>query len=241
MKMTVIVVRADDNFSQMLRDAGLEVINLELIKTEVLEDLSEFENLISHPDDYAGVFFTSPVAAQVFVDRVQPRLKPALYALGRRATAVLVDAGFAVRTISDANTADEMLAAFGDAEFAGKKLLFVRGERSMRTIPEKLRGIADIDEIAVYRTVEIEPAETAVSDIRRRLEKREIDWACFFSPSAVEAFEKRFGTAAVNVAAIGNITATRARELGFRVDLVASRATNEVFAKELIDWLRANC
>jgi len=58
---------------------------------------------------------------------------------------------------------------------------------------------------------------------------------------AVEAFEKRFGTAAVNVAAIGNITATRARELGFRVDLVASRATNEVFAKELIDWLRANC
>jgi len=224
----------------MLRDAGLEVINLELIKTEVLEDLSEFENLISHPDDYAGVFFTSPVAAQVFVDRVQPRLKPALYALGRRATAVLVDAGFAVWTISDANTADEMLTAFGQEEFAGKKLLFVRGERSTRSIPEKVGGIADVDEIEVYRTIEIEPAETAVSDIRRRLEKREIDWACFFSPSAIEAFEKKFGAAEVSVACIGETTAARARELGFKVELVASGATNKVFAKELVDRLRAD-
>src|SRR3954470_7873325 len=97
--MTVIVVRRDDNFSQMLRDAGIEVVNLELVKTEVLEDLGEFENLIVGRYGYDGIFFTSPVAARVFVDPAEPRLKPTLYALGRRAAKVLIDAGFVVRTI----------------------------------------------------------------------------------------------------------------------------------------------
>jgi len=217
----------------MLRGAGIEVINLELIKTEVLEDLREFENLISRLDSYDGVFFTSPVAAQVFAERVEPRLVPTVYALGRRATGVLVKAGFAVRTIQDANTAEEMLTAFGDEQFAGKKLLFVRGERSMRTVPERLGGIAGIEEVAVYRTVETEPADDTGENVSGGA------WICFFSPSAVEAFERRFGNA-FHVAAVGETTAGRARELGFNVRLVSSRATNEVFAKELIDRLRAD-
>ncbi|HTH50991.1 MAG TPA: uroporphyrinogen-III synthase [Pyrinomonadaceae bacterium] len=227
--MKVIVARADDNFSQMLREADIEVINLELIRTEVLDDLSEFENQISRLDEYDGVFFTSPVAARVFADHVEPRLKPMIYALGARATKVLVDAGFAVRTVAAANTAEEMLDAFGDDEFAGKKLLFVRGERSMRTIPEKLAAIADVDEVAVYRTVEIESTDHDLS--------AEAEWICFFSPSAVEAFEKRFGND-LRVAALGETTAARAGELKFSVGLVASKATNDAFAAELIETLR---
>lgn len=217
-----------------MREAGFEVVNLELIKTEVLDDLSEFENLVSRLDGYDAVFFTSPVAAAVFVDRVAPRLEPILYALGKRATDVLVDAGFAVRTIFDANTADDMLAAFGEDEFAGKKLLFVGGERSMRTIPETLGSIADVDEVVVYKTVEIETA----NDTKKSVASSSIEWICFFSPSAVEAFEKRYG-AGVRVAAIGETTARRARELGFDVELIASRATNEVFAQELTERLKA--
>ncbi|MFL6375135.1 MAG: uroporphyrinogen-III synthase [Pyrinomonadaceae bacterium] len=235
--MTVIVVRRDDNFSQMLRDADIDVNNIELVTTEVLDDLSEFENSLASLDSYDGIFFTSPVAALVFIDRIEPRLKPTLYALGKRAAAALSQAGFVVRTIPGANTAHEMLTAFGEEEFAGKDLLFVRGEHSMRTIPEKLAGIADIDEIAVYRTIEVELAEQLESDIRTRLTSGQVELACFFSPSAVEAFEKRFG-ASVSAAAIGETTAARARELGFTVELVASQATNHVFARELIEILQ---
>src|SRR5690349_8459184 len=115
--MTVLVVRRDDNFSQILRDADIEVINVDMVATEVLEDLSEFENLIPRLADYDGIFFTSPVAARVFVGKVGPTQKPRLYTLGRRGSAVLIEAGFAVKTIIDANTAEEMLGAFGDDEF----------------------------------------------------------------------------------------------------------------------------
>jgi uroporphyrinogen-III synthase len=228
--MKVIVARADDSFSQALRDAGIEVTNLELIRTEVLGDLSDLENYIERLDEYDGVFFSSPAAAKVFAEKAGPRLKPVLYALGRRAATVLTDAGFTVRTIAEANTADEMLDGFGDEEFAGKKLLFVRGERSMRTIPDRLAAIARIDETQVYRTVETD-VETCDFDPRQ-------DWICFFSPSAVEAFEKRFGAQA-RVAAIGETTASHARELQFEIGLTASKATNEVFARELIDKLIA--
>lgn len=226
--MKVIVARADDSFSQMLRDARLEVTNLELVRTEVIDDLSEFENYIERLDEYDGVFFSSPVAAKVFVEKVEPRLKLVLYALGRRAATVLIDAGFTVRNIADANTADEMLDGFGDEEFAGKKLLFVRGERSMRTIPDRLAAIARVDETAVYRTVETDVGSCDFDPQRY--------WICFFSPSAVEAFKKRFGHQA-RVAAIGETTASCARELGFEIGMIASKATNEVFAKELIDKL----
>ena len=219
----------------MLRDAGVEVVNVELVGTEVLEDLSEFENLISRLDEYDGVFFTSPVAAQVYVDRVKLPVKPTLYALGKRAIVVLENAGFDVRKVPHANTAEEMLAGFDDTEFAEKKLLFVRGERSLRTIPETLEGTAKIDEVTVYRPIEIEPTASVAEHVRDRLTGGDIEWTCFFSPSGLEAFEKRFGAVDVKVGTIGETTAERARELGFRVELVASRATNETFAHELIE------
>lgn len=238
MKMTVIVARRDDNFSQLLREAGIEVINLELIKTEVLDDLREFENLISRLDEYDGVFFTSPVVAQVFTDRVGSPIRPTLYSLGRRAVSVLAEAGFVVKTVPQANTAEEMLLSFGDAEFAGKKLLFIRGERSIRTIPEKLAGVAEVDEIAVYKTVAVDPPDDVADDIRRRIANGEIECICFFSPSAVEAFQKRFGNAG-KASALGETTAARASELGFDIGLVASSATNETFAKELEKKLAA--
>ena len=94
-----------------------------------------------------------------------------------------------------------------------------------------LADIAKIDEVAVYRSIDIEPTARAANDVRDRLASGEIEWTCFFSPSSVEAFEKRFGAVDVNVAAIGETTAARARELKYRVGLVASKATNEVFAQ----------
>lgn len=220
----------------MLRDAGVEVINLELVGTEVREeDLTNFENLAERVDEYDGVFFTSPVAAQVFVDRVKPQVRPALYALGKRAAAVLGNAGFDVRAVPYANTAVEMLAEVALDEFTSKKLLFVRGNRSMRTIPERLGSLARVDEVVVYRTIEIEPAGKLAMDVEKRLSSKEVDWLCFFSPSAVEAFRKRFGVTDVKIAVIGETTAARAGQMGFTVGLVASGATNQVFARELIE------
>ena len=232
--MKVVAVRGNDSFSQLLREGGVEVINAELVDTQVLDELRGLEERIERLDEYDGVFFTSPVAAGVFIDRVQAPVRPVLYALGNRAATALRKAGFHVETRGDANTANEMLSKLGTQRFDGKKLLFIRGERSMDTIRERLSGIADLDEVVVYRTIGIELSKETERQIRVLLTNNEVGWVCFFSPSAAEAFEKRFGIPSASVASIGETTAGIAKTLGFNVGLVASRAVNEVFAAELI-------
>ena len=108
----------------------------------------------------------------------------------------------------------------------------------MRTLPETLRESATVDEIAVYETIESVPDGEQAARVRQLLrDGKSIGSICFFSPSSVEAFAKLFGHTDARAAAIGETTASRARDLGFVVELVASRATNETFAKELIKSL----
>jgi len=241
--MTVLVIRRDDSFGQILRQAGLEVIDLELIETKPLKDLSVLREKLSRLADYDGLFFTSPVAANVFVSERKGTngFHGNVYALGRRAQNVLETAGLDVRFVADANTAEEMMAALGESEFTGKRFLFVRGEKSVRTIPDVLQGKASIDEVAVYETVPIDIDEGRVKNVKVRLASGEIKWICFFSPSAVERFVELFGDHAndVNAAAIGATTARALTEAGFTVDFISPRSNADDFARGLIEQIKS--
>jgi uroporphyrinogen-III synthase len=142
-----------------------------------------------------------------------------------------------------ANTAEELITEFGEAEFAGKRFCFVRGDRSLRTISHLLKDIAAIDEVIVYRTIESVPDLAVAGSVKAGLDAGEIDWACFFSPSAVEAFEKIFGrqkAAGLKAAVIGETTAERARECGFDVAFVSPRSNAEAFAESFAEQVNTN-
>ena len=240
--MTILVIRGEDSFSQQLRQAGFDVINLELIETQPLDDLSYLRNSLAKLNEYDGVFFTSPVAAEIFVSERNDSngFNGNVYALGERARHVLESAGINVRSSAGSNTAEEMLVAFGKDEFAGKRFLFVRGERSLRTIPETLTGVAEIDEVAVYKTETPEISEDDLRVVSSRLTKGEIAYVCFFSPSGVERFSALFNDAAARVktAVIGTTTAQAARQVGFQADLVSPKAGADEFAKVLIKHIK---
>jgi uroporphyrinogen-III synthase len=237
--MTILVIRNDDQFSSLLREAGFEVVNLELIETKAADDLAPLREKLARLSEYDGIFFTSPVAAEIFVNERNGSngFHGDVYALGQRARKVLSDAGLSVKTSDAANTADELLASFNDQEFAGKHFLFVRGEKSIRTIPERLDGKAVVDEVEVYKTeaAGVEPA--TYRDLYQRLKNVEIDRVCFFSPSAVERFTELFGDHkdSVKAAAIGTTTADAARQAGFDVDFISPRSNAEDFAGGLIE------
>ena len=242
----VLVLRSEDKFSSMLKDAGCDVINLELIRTEPVDDQNELRSVIDNLDVLDGLFFTSSVAAAVFLDCLRDsgrQFSGRIYVLGERTKRVFDDAGIKVEFQPKANTAEELIASFDDSEFAGKRFCFFRGDRSMRTIPELLEGKATVEEVIVYRTIENKlDAETAAR-ISGRLENGEIAWACFFSPSAVEVFSSGFGHVNLNglkVAAIGETTAERARRKGLNVAYVSPRARGESFAEGLIKHIKVN-
>lgn len=239
----VLVIRKDDGFSARLRDAGCEVSNLELIKTETADDLSELDSTLAQLDDYDGLFFTSPAAAEVFVQRLNAsgrRSCPKAYVLGDRAKAVLENAGLDVVHDGAANTVEELLASFDEAEFTGKRFLFVRGNRSLRTISRLLNSKARIDEVVVYRTVENTPYKTSLESLSEQLKKGEIDWLCFFSPSGVERFRQLFGAGLPPNTKVAVIGETTAREAGksLNVHFVSGRANGEDFATELIEKIK---
>ena len=240
----ILVLRGDDAFSVKLRENGFEVLNLELIKPEPLDDLGELRERLAELDNFDGLFFTSPVAATIFVDesnRLGQQFFGKIYVLGERTKTIFENAGEKVEYGIDTNTAEEMIESFGEAEFAGKRLLFVRGDKSMRTIPELLDGKASVEELVVYRTVENPHAEEVTADIRTRLDDNEIDWVCFFSPSAVETFVKAFERIdfdGIKMAAIGQTTARRAKEAGLKVEFISNRASAEIFAAGLMGYIK---
>ena len=238
----ILVIRSDDRFSSALRGAGFEVVDLELIETRPVEDLAPLREKTAKLSKYDGLFFTSPAAAEIFVKERNGTngFHGNVYALGWRAKSVLKSAGLDVISPVGANTAEEMLSELGDDEFAGKRFLFVRGERSLRTIPESLNGRAVVDEVAVYKTVtpDIDPAK--IAGLRLRLSNGEFDLVFFFSPSGVERFDELFDVAARNAkaAAIGTTTGDAAKKAGFRVEVVSSRSNADDFADGLIEHIK---
>jgi len=242
----VLVVRGDDIFSSLLRDAECEVVNLELIRTVPVDDLSRLNALLERIDDFDGLFFTSSAAADVFVERSVSTgqfFGGKVYAVGETAKTILEKAGLAVVHAANANTAEDLIASFDSTEFVGKRLLFVRGNKSMRTIPDLLSAKAKVDEVVVYETKEIQPDGNIIREITERSMKGEIDRICFFSPSGVNAFRKLFPSACSwtnRIAAIGETTASAARESNFTVDFVSRRPAAEFFATSLIEFIKTH-
>lgn len=244
-RQTILVVRSDDSFSRLLRDTGFDVLNLELIKTEQIADSNVLRDAIRQIGKYDGIFITSPVAAEIFVTHFNHggiNFSGKVYALGERAREVLSGSDLNVITGETANTARDLVESFDDAEFSGKNLLFIRGERSIRTIPQMLDGKAKVDELIVYRTIEINPDGELIKDIKKRFETNQIEWVCFFSPSGVTSFIKTFGDeylTKIKGAAIGETTAQMARKSGIYINFISPRATAEDFAANLAAYIKS--
>ncbi len=117
----------------------------------------------------------------------------------------------------------------------------MRGDKSLRIIPELLKDKAVVDEVIVYRTVENLIAENSINEIGEKLRRGEIEWICFFSPSGVEIFVKKFGETSLNkvkIAAIGTTTAKKAAESHLKVEFVSPKVNAEDFAFGLIDYIK---
>ncbi len=246
MNETVLVIREYDKFSEMLAQANFEVVNLPAIQTTPIENLDELDEKLGKLSDYDGLFFTSPKAAEVFLQRFREKnfaFGGKVYILGNRTKTFfenLEKTDFDIAFRENANTAEELINSFESREFAGKKFLFLRGDKSLRTISKLLKDIAAIDEIVVYRTIENSADERLVEEVKEKLRLEKINWICFFSPSGIESFINVFGEislAAVKIAAIGETTAGRAAEKKLKVDFISAKANAEDFARGVINQI----
>ena len=220
------------------------MVNFQAIETLPVENLSELDEKLGEIKIYDGLFLTSPKAAEVFLQKVREKnfeFGGKIYVLGNRTKTLFENTDFKVVFRESANTAEELINSFESREFAGKKFLFLRGDRSLRTIPELLKNVAAIDEIVVYRTIENLSDKFLIGEIKKKLRENQIDWICFFSPSGIESFINAFGEISLNsvkIAAIGETTAGRAAEKKLKVDFISDKANAEDFARGLINRIK---
>jgi uroporphyrinogen III methyltransferase/synthase len=237
-------VREFDKFSRLLAENGFEVINFPTIQTLPIADFGELNEKIGNLKNYDGLFFTSPKAAEVFLQNFENKesdFRGKIYVLGNRTKQLFENTNFEIVFRADANTAEEFINSYDKEEFSNKKLLFLKGDKSLKAIPELLRDQAIVDEIVVYQTIENTIAEGLRNEISERFLRNEIDWICFFSPSGIESFIKTFGEFSPNrikIAAIGATTAKKAVENNLKIGFVSSKANSEDFAFELIDYIK---
>lgn len=241
MAAKILVVRKDDSFSSTMRERGFCVVNLPLIETEPLENLSELDDCLENIDGFDGVFLTSATATKIFLSRARIKNKSfagRFYVVGRRSADLLKSVGANVFSVGA--TAERLLKTIPADELKGKRFLFVRGARSLRVIPETLRDVAEVVEAVVYETVAVEPDEHSLNGIKQAFAGGEIRAVCFFSPSGAEEFLRRFESFSpgeIKLAAIGETTARFVESQNLRVDFVAAKPTARDFAFELIEFL----
>ncbi len=240
----ILVVKESDKFSRILTENDFEVINLPLIETKPLEDLREFETKLKNIADCDGIFLTSKNAARVLADKLREKsinYSGKVYVLGKRGFEILKDANLDLVFDETANTAEEMLEEIAPEELKNKRLLFVRGEKSLRVVPEFLADFANVDEVIVYETRKIAVEINNKNEIRKQFEDSEIAAACFFSPSGAESFLEQFGAEILHqtvIATIGKTTAEFFERRNLQVDFVSPKASAEDFAAELVDYLK---
>src|SRR5436190_22716041 len=102
----VLVLRRHDRFSTILEQSGIAVVNLEVIATEPIEDLTPLQAALDGPVRYDGFFVTSPAAALVMIDVLKGLGREhtgMIYVLGERSKRLFEDAGINVEFCPSAN------------------------------------------------------------------------------------------------------------------------------------------
>jgi len=236
----IVVTRAREQASdllQLLNAAGADCLECPTIQIAPPDDWEHLDRAIQHLSEYHWLVFTSVNGVGFFFKR--------LFELGKDVRALqhiqtacigpatekrLKDFGLTCDILPDSYRAESVVEVFKHQALAGKKILLPRAREARLILPQELSRMgADVDEIPVYVT---RIAEENTATLLAGLEEQRIDCVTFTSSSTVRNFKKLIPEAAfeqlmapVTVACIGPITEDTARDLGFKVHLVADTYT----------------
>jgi len=220
---------------------GAQPIVFPTIDIAPLEDHTALDRAIADLSRYQWVVFTSVNGVAAVWDRLTAIGKDGrafgripVAAIGPATAHALGKRGVQAQFIPDEYVAEAIVEGIGDVQ--GRRILLPRADiaREMLAIELERRG-AVVDEITAYRTLPAAPDPTGLTELRRG-----VDAITFTSSSTVRNFVALAGRDGHSphtvVACIGPITANTARELGFHVDVAATRYTTEGLVQALADY-----
>ena len=237
-----ILVAGSEDRVPVLSDAlvreGASVIPFATVRITPPQDLAPLDEALRNWASFDWVVFTSAHGVEAVAERARHLhvglrdTRGRIAAVGPVTRAALQRNGLPADVMPPEYLTEEIAKVMGDV--VGKRVLLPRSRISRQALPEMLRHRgAEVVQVDAYDAVPAPANPDAVGT-------EPIDCVVFTSPSSAENFttlmsEERLARLRERtpVAAIGPVTAEAARELGFRVEIVASEHTIEGLVKSL--------
>ena len=230
---------------ELLEQLGAEPIELPTIRIEPLADFTELDGVLARLADFRWVFFASSNA----VDQVFARLEHhhqdsralgsvKVGAIGPATAEALLRRGIAADFVPTRPISEVVVQELSSLEWTGVPVLLPGADIGRDALAQGLSGFgARVERVAAYRTV---PA-TGMAGRAQDALRQGIDIVTFTSSSTVRnlmgllngdkgALERS------KIACIGPTTEATARELGLRVDMVASQHTVDGLVDTLVEY-----
>jgi uroporphyrinogen III methyltransferase / synthase len=250
---SIVVTRSREQASELtarLMELGASVIETPVIRIVPPVEDRLLREYIANSGSYDWIIFTSVNGVDYFFKYLSEsgydsrRLAAAkICAIGPATGGRLGEYGIRPDLVPEKFISTEILRALSENnQVAGKTFLLPRADIAPKELSDALlrEGAAKVDDITVYCTVEEDLSDMpAVGDA---IKNAEFDLVTFTSSSTVQNFNRfaeKIGMAGkdrVRCAAIGPITAEKARELGYSVEISAKEHTIEGLVEAIVEY-----
>ncbi|MHC4168171.1 MAG: uroporphyrinogen-III C-methyltransferase, partial [Planctomycetota bacterium] len=200
------------------------IVHRPMVKCVGLEDCSRLDQALERLDAFDWLIFTSANGAKYFFERLRHKGLDAralssmkIAAIGKTTAQRLTAFGIVADLVPETESSTGLLERFGDLEVKGKKMLLPQAKVASGELSGGLSELgATVEQIAVYQTVEIEPAD---------VDLEHIDKILFTSGSTAQAFVKKFGQVPPHIKAycLGKPTQASAKKHGIDAEIVPAQ------------------
>jgi uroporphyrinogen-III synthase len=242
---TILVAGSEDRvpvLAAALTREGASVIPFPTIRIVPPEDLAPLDAALREWASFDWIVFTSAHGVTAVADRARllhldlRKTRGRIAAVGPVTRAALQRNGLPADVVPGEYITDAIADVMGNVE--GKRVLLPRSRLSRQSLPETLaaRG-AEVVQVNAYDAV---PADSQPEEPLPRT----IHFVVFTSPSSAENLSARISEKEfvrllerTPAATIGPVTAEAARNLGFRIALVAPEHTIDGLVKSLMELM----
>ena len=251
-RIVVTRPRAQANsFVELLEQHGAEVLRCPTIETIPLESYERLDVALATLSAYAWLIFTSVNGVKYFFARLRERRQDLrtlgavrIAAIGPETARAVERFQLQIDAVPQEYRAEAVIPVLGAVR--GQRILLPRAAEARDILPRELTALgAEVDEIAVYRT--IRPPDTKIDELRRLLTEGKIDLVTFTSSSTVRNFVSLFPEAdrrtvigSARVGCIGPITAETAREYGLEVAVQPKSYTVPALAEAIVAYFKSS-
>jgi uroporphyrinogen III methyltransferase/synthase len=231
--------------SAVLDALGAEVLLAPTVEVRPISNPGPLDAAIDRLATYDWLVFTSANGVRFFVQRLVEQNRDLraighmkLAAIGPATAHALAQLHLRPDLVPESYRSESLADVLGHVA-GGRRILLARADRGRAVLKEELQKLADVDQVAVYHSGDVESLPEPVIE---RIQDGTVDWITLTSSAIAarlhdllpESARRRLGTE-VRIASLSPVTSQTARDLGWTVAVEAAEFTWEGLIGALVD------